>query len=79
VYRYVLDRLGLHADDCLAVEDSALGLRAARAAGIPTIATVNDYTRDQDFSGALVVLDDLGAISLTQLRAWHASITQSIF
>jgi len=79
VYRYVLNRLGLHAEECLAVEDSALGLRAARAAGIPTIATVNDYTRDQDFSGALVVLDDLGAISLTQLRAWHASITQSIF
>jgi len=74
VYRYVLDRLGLHADECLAVEDSAPGLRAARAAGIATIATVNDYTRDQDFSGALVVLDDLTAVGLPQLRAWHASI-----
>jgi len=74
VYRYVLDRLDLHADECLAVEDSAPGLRAARAAGIATIATVNDYTRDQDFSGALVVLADLSAVGLPQLRAWHASI-----
>ncbi|HEX7917682.1 HAD-IA family hydrolase [Rudaea sp.] len=76
VYQYVLDRLGLHADECLAVEDSALGLRAALAAGIPALATVNDYTRDQDFGGALVVLDDLGAVGLPQLRAWHASISQ---
>jgi hypothetical protein len=49
-------------------------LHAALAIGIPTIATVNDYTRSQDFSGALVVLEDLGAVGLPQLRAWHASI-----
>jgi|SRR5580765_4625729 HAD superfamily hydrolase (TIGR01509 family) len=74
VYQYVLERLGLQPDECLAVEDSALGLRAALAAGIPTIATVNDYTRDQDFTGALVVLNDLNGVSLPQLHAWHASV-----
>jgi hypothetical protein len=26
----------------------------------PTVVTVNDYTRDQDFSGAALVLDHLG-------------------
>jgi HAD superfamily hydrolase (TIGR01509 family) len=72
VYRHVLDRLGLLPDECLAIEDSALGLRAALAAGIPTIATLNDYTRDQDFAGALVVLDDLVGVDLRQLHAWHA-------
>ena len=29
-------------------------------AGIPTVITVNGYTHDHDFSGALLVLDNLG-------------------
>ncbi|MFS8782562.1 HAD family hydrolase, partial [Synechococcus sp. R6-7] len=45
---------------CLAFEDSENGLRSAQQAGIPTVVTVNDYTRDQDFSGAALVLDHLG-------------------
>jgi HAD superfamily hydrolase (TIGR01509 family) len=60
VYRYVLERLGLQADECLALEDSAAGLRAACGAGIATVITLNDYTKMQDFSGALSVLDHLG-------------------
>lgn len=60
IYRYVLERLRLSPDRCLAFEDSANGLRAARAAGLATVVTVNDYTRDHDFSGAAVVLDQLG-------------------
>ncbi|MDR2851645.1 MAG: HAD-IA family hydrolase, partial [Burkholderiaceae bacterium] len=72
VYRCVLDRLDLPARQCLAVEDSAIGLRAALAAGLPTLVTANDYTRDQDFTGARAVLNDLGATRLVQLRAWHA-------
>ena len=60
VYRFVLDALDADPHDCFAFEDSAAGLRAARAVGIPTIVTVNDYTRAQDFNGALSVLSDLG-------------------
>jgi len=60
VYRFVLDALGVDPRDCFAFEDSAAGLRSARALGIPTIVTLNDYTRDQDFNGALSVLSDLG-------------------
>jgi HAD superfamily hydrolase (TIGR01509 family) len=60
VYHYALERLGLPADRCLAIEDSANGLIAARAAGIEVLITVNGYTRDQDFSGAVVVLDGFG-------------------
>ncbi len=73
VYQYVLDRLGLDPQECLAFEDSALGLRAARTAGVPTVVTVNEYTRAQDFPGALVVLDNLKGVRLAQLRTWHAS------
>ncbi len=60
IYYYVLERLGLPPEDCLAFEDSENGLRAARAAGLKTVVTVNDYTRDQDFHGAAIVLDSLG-------------------
>ncbi len=73
IYRYALARLGLAADACLALEDSAAGLGASLGAGIPTVVTVNDYSRGQDFSGALAVLSDLGATNLADLRRWHLS------
>ena len=60
VYHVVLDALRLAPHECFAFEDSAAGLRAARAALVPTIVTVNDYTRAQEFGGALTVLDTLG-------------------
>jgi beta-phosphoglucomutase-like phosphatase (HAD superfamily) len=65
----VLERLHLPAAACLAIEDSRNGLDAALAAGLPSIITANDYTRGQDFSGALAVLPDLCAVTLTSLRA----------
>ena len=60
IYYYVLERLHLAPEQCLAFEDSENGLRAAQAAGLKTVITVNDYTRAQDFRGAAVVLDHLG-------------------
>ncbi len=60
VYHYALQRLGLPPERCLAIEDSANGLISARQAGVEVLITVNGYTRDQDFSGAAVVLDGLG-------------------
>ena len=60
IYHYTLAALDLPATACLALEDSANGLRAALAAGIPTLVTVSDYTRGEDFTGAAVVLDHLG-------------------
>ena len=60
IYIYVLDQLGLAATDCLAIEDSAHGLRSACGAGLATIITQTEYTQGQDFSAALRVLDHLG-------------------
>jgi HAD superfamily hydrolase (TIGR01509 family) len=56
-YLLALRRLRLAAADCVAVEDSANGLRAALAAGIPTVIVRSLYTRAEDFSGALRVFD----------------------
>jgi HAD superfamily hydrolase (TIGR01509 family) len=60
IYLWVLEQLHLPAAACLAVEDSANGLKASLGAGLPTLVTACEYTRDHDFSGALAVLSDLG-------------------
>ena len=60
IYLWALDALGISAQEALAFEDSENGLRSARAAGLPTLVTINEYTRGQDFSGAKAVLSDLG-------------------
>jgi beta-phosphoglucomutase-like phosphatase (HAD superfamily) len=60
IYVWALEKLGLAPEECLAFEDSRNGIRASLGAGLRTLVTVNDYTRDDDFSGALAVLSDLG-------------------
>jgi len=60
VYHYALDRLGLPAERCLALEDSANGVIAARQAELEVLVTVNGYTQGQDFNGAALVLDGFG-------------------
>ncbi|MDP2823984.1 MAG: HAD family hydrolase [Sulfuritalea sp.] len=60
IYLWVLEQLKLPASSCLAVEDSANGLRASLAANLPTLVTESEYTLDHDFSGAFAVLSDLG-------------------
>ncbi|MFP4154230.1 MAG: HAD family hydrolase [Halothiobacillaceae bacterium] len=60
IYDYVLAQLDIPSDEALALEDSRNGLRSARGAELDTLITVNDYTREEDFGGALAVLDHLG-------------------
>ncbi|KIU45403.1 MULTISPECIES: HAD-IA family hydrolase [Bradyrhizobium] len=62
VYVEVLARLALAPADCIAVEDSGNGLAAAARAGIPAIITRSAYFGDDDFTGALLVVDDLSEI-----------------
>jgi HAD superfamily hydrolase (TIGR01509 family) len=71
VYVQTLARLGLAAANCLALEDSFNGLRAAVAAGIKTIVTPNNFTAHHDFSGALRVLPHLEGVSVEQLQILH--------
>lgn len=80
VYLRTLKRLDLPADHALAVEDSALGLRAAAAVGLATIVVTTDYTADQDFTGAATVrssyqgVDPLVATSCERIhRQWWAA------
>lgn len=60
IYQWLLARLALAPEECIAFEDSANGLRAATAVGIQTVVTVNEFTEGENFQGAAVVLDSLG-------------------
>jgi beta-phosphoglucomutase-like phosphatase (HAD superfamily) len=73
IYRWVLDRLALPPENCLAIEDSANGLRAARAAGLRCLVTPNDYTAGDDFSGAWRVIADLQDLDLAAIASWPIS------
>jgi len=60
IYLYALQHMGLNAADCIAFEDSENGLLSSLGAGLKTIVTTNAYTRQQNFDGAIVVLEQLG-------------------
>lgn len=71
IYHWVLKELQLTGTDCLAIEDSRNGVRAARAAGIPVLVTESAWTRRDDFTGAVAVLPDLADVDLARLRCFH--------
>jgi beta-phosphoglucomutase-like phosphatase (HAD superfamily) len=45
---------------CVVIEDSHIGMRAAKAAGMRCIVTTSSYTADEDFTIADVVFDSIG-------------------
>ena len=47
-------------EQCIVVEDSSNGVRAAKDAGMNVVATVNEYTRQEDLGLADIVVSCLG-------------------
>ncbi len=60
IYDYAIKELDLDAGECLAFEDSRNGIVSSLGAKLKTIVTINEYTKEHDFSGASVVLNHLG-------------------
>ena len=60
IYLLALETLGLPPHECMVVEDSRNGLLAAMGAGFPTLITTSTYTVDEDFTGAVKVVPELG-------------------
>jgi HAD superfamily hydrolase (TIGR01509 family) len=56
VFLHAAEELGIEPDDCVVVEDSANGARAANAAGMYTIGYRNESDSDQDLSVAVEVV-----------------------
>ncbi len=60
IYTWAMEQMNLKPEECIAFEDSHNGILSSRGAGLTTIVAVNGYTRDEEFSGAAVVLDHWG-------------------
>ena len=84
-YRIALERLQLGGAQAVAVEDSAMGLAAASAVGIPVVITRSLYFAGDAVPGALAVGPSLGTregwspplghaaaqhVTLSDIRAW---------
>ena len=86
-YRLVLERLHLRSEQTVAIEDSAMGLAAGTAAGIPVVITRSIYFSGDSVPGALAVGPSLGTragwspdldgepgrVGLVDIRHWHDS------
>jgi HAD superfamily hydrolase (TIGR01509 family) len=86
VYNMAVSEMNLDKTKCVIIEDSAIGLAAAVAAGISCLVTKSSYTKHEDFSKANKVVEELGddpiscvtLLSLRQLLPIEAK-TQTIF
>lgn len=72
VYLLALERLGLPAQVCVALEDSRNGLLSAVAAGIACVVSPGPYTLGQDFSEARLIVGDFAEIA--SIRALAAAM-----
>ena len=63
IYRYALDKLGVVANEALAIEDTAVSLQAPVSINIPSYLFLGDYASIEGSQPAVVV-DDLESISL---------------
>jgi HAD superfamily hydrolase (TIGR01509 family) len=60
IYTWAMEQMNISPDVCLAFEDSLNGVKSSLAADLKTLITVNGYTKDDDFTGAALVLDQYG-------------------
>jgi len=69
IYNTARERLGLAKEQCVVIEDSLVGLRAAVGAGMPCIVTYTGSTRGEAFykEGAVAKVPDLGGVSLDDI------------
>jgi len=70
IYSLAASTLDLVAEKCVVIEDSHIGLQAAKAAGMNCIVTMSPYTADDDFELADRVVSDLNkGINLALCRS----------
>jgi HAD superfamily hydrolase (TIGR01509 family) len=82
-YIYCLQRLGITADEAIAIEDTPVSLAAAKTAGLVTIATPGAAFGDRDFYAADLIMPDLTHLTIENLSSlladrWHQATYFSI-
>ncbi|KAL7543369.1 hypothetical protein ACHAXR_012716 [Thalassiosira sp. AJA248-18] len=62
VYLMAVDEMNLDKNRCVIIEDSHIGVGSAVAAGISCLVTKSSYTANEDFTGAKMIVNELGDI-----------------
>merc|ERR1719163_1067535 len=65
VYNLAAETMGLDKAECVVVEDSGIGLQAAKAAGMACLVTKSTYTGGDDFKAADRIVDELASAGVT--------------
>jgi HAD superfamily hydrolase (TIGR01509 family) len=64
IYLFAADRLGVSPRDCVVIEDSENGVISAKSAGMFCIGYRNGANKDQNLSGADMIVDSFSKIAL---------------
>jgi HAD superfamily hydrolase (TIGR01509 family) len=64
IFLKVAEVLNVDPADCLVIEDSASGIKAAKRAGMKCIGYRNLNSGNQDLSGADLIVDKIGEINI---------------
>lgn len=59
VYKLAAEKIGVACEKCIAIEDSATGLKSARAAGMECIVVRNAWSISQNFDDATAIVDTI--------------------
>ena len=71
IYLLVAQKVGVHPESCVVIEDTRHGLQSAKRAGMSCIAIPSEFAAMHDFSEADLVLTDLNSptpFNLKRLR-----------
>jgi HAD superfamily hydrolase (TIGR01509 family) len=71
IYLYAANAIGMPPGRCVVVEDSVVGVEAARRAGMKCVGVTNTFSREQ-LADADLVVASLEEVSLDKLRALFA-------
>lgn len=75
IYNTAKGLIGMDATRCIVVEDSIVGLKAAKAAGMRCVITYTSSTEKEDFRsyGADDVLASLAGVTLENIKSYFAT------
>ena len=78
IYNLAKDTMGLDAARTMVIEDSHIGLSAAKAAGMNCVVTKSSYTENEDFTKADEIVPELGdeadsGVTIEKLKGIAAS------
>jgi HAD superfamily hydrolase (TIGR01509 family) len=68
IFLKTLSLLGVNKNETLVIEDSYVGVQAAKAAGIPCVGYLNPNSGEQDLFSAFLVTDDFSALNYKVLE-----------